>query len=166
MCIRDRTKSLATRLEDISLEFRKKQQTLLNHLQALRNRGLLAENTQISDKKEKVESKDRVMEIELRHLEDTVANRDGDINTVLQSMTQLSGMMKAISRIVIEQGTVLDRIDFNIETGYKNVKAGRGQLIKAHERKLKSSRRANYLIVFEIAMILFFSICLWLKYSH
>jgi syntaxin 16 len=65
--------------------------------------------------------------------------RDQEVTKILQSVNDLAGVMKDLSVLVIDQGTILDRIDYNCEQVEITVDEGRKQLVKA-ETHQKSAR--------------------------
>jgi len=64
--------------------------------------------------------------------------REKAINQVAESVTELADIFKEIQVLVIDQGTVLDRIDFNIEQAADRVGAAVVELNKANEYQKKS----------------------------
>mmetsp|Transcript_16329 Transcript_16329/g.48328 ORF Transcript_16329/g.48328 Transcript_16329/m.48328 type:complete len:350 (-) Transcript_16329:180-1229(-) len=64
--------------------------------------------------------------------------REKAINQVAESVTELADIFKEIQVLVIDQGTVLDRIDFNIEQAADRVQNAVVELNKANEYQKKS----------------------------
>jgi syntaxin 16 len=48
-------------------------------------------------------------------LEQVAAERDMEISRIATSIEELSAIFKELAVLVIDQGTILDRIDFNME---------------------------------------------------
>ena len=59
-----------------------------------------------------------------------VAEREKEIAIILQSIREIHQFFQDIAMLVVEQGTVLDRIDYNIEHAAVRVAEGRQQLEK------------------------------------
>ncbi|GMH63716.1 hypothetical protein TrST_g12034 [Triparma strigata] len=72
-------------------------------------------------------------------LEGIVSERDLEIQRIAQSIEELSSIFKELAVLVIDQGTILDRIDFNMEQVVEHTKEGIKQLEKAEEHQ-KSAR--------------------------
>ena len=70
-----------------------------------------------------------------------IRKRDEDINILANSINELSGIFKDLQNVVHEQGTILDRIDYNIDIGYDNVSRGKKKLHEANESKKGSCFR-------------------------
>jgi len=48
--------------------------------------------------------------------------RSNEIKTLVSTINDLAVLFKELSILVVEQGTVLDRIDYNIECAHKDTK--------------------------------------------
>eukprot|EP00614_Pseudopedinella_elastica_P001912 CAMPEP_0172603888 /NCGR_PEP_ID=MMETSP1068-20121228/24099_1 /TAXON_ID=35684 /ORGANISM="Pseudopedinella elastica, Strain CCMP716" /LENGTH=496 /DNA_ID=CAMNT_0013405767 /DNA_START=63 /DNA_END=1553 /DNA_ORIENTATION=+ len=77
-------------------------------------------------------------------MEKDIAQRDHEINTLVESIEELSTIFKELAVLVIDQGTVLDRIDYNMEQAVEKVEDGVVQLVKAEE--YQKSARPRYCI--------------------
>ena len=88
-------------------------------------------------------------------LEAVAEERDEEITKIAQSIEELSTIFKELAVLVIDQGTILDRIDFNMEQVVEHTKEGLGQLTKA-EKHQKSARpvKCIALLLFLIAVML------------
>ena len=78
--------------------------------------------------------------------------------TVAKSAQELAQIFKDLNQRVIEQGTIVDRIDYNMDQAVVKVKEGLQQVVKAEEYK-KSSR--PYCIIFVLVCIIV--VCIVLK---
>jgi syntaxin 16 len=65
--------------------------------------------------------------------------RDQEVMKILESVNDLANVMKDLSVLIIDQGTILDRIDYNCEQVSVTVEEGRKELLKA-ETHQKNSR--------------------------
>lgn len=72
-------------------------------------------------------------------MDDLVNARDEEITRIADSIEELSQIFKELAVLVIDQGTILDRIDFNMEQVVEHTKEGLAQLGKA-EANQKSAR--------------------------
>ncbi|KAK7850844.1 syntaxin-43 [Quercus suber] len=106
-------RSLATDLQNLSMELRKKQSTYLKRL------------------RQQKEGQDGVdLEMNLNGSRSITEDEDLD-NIVVESVNELAQIMKDLSVLVIDQGTIVDRIDHNIQTVATTVEEGLKQLQKA-----------------------------------
>jgi syntaxin 16 len=60
-----------------------------------------------------------------------------EVQNILTSIVELQEMFKDLNAMVVDQGTMLDRIDYNITQSMDNVKAGTHELQKAREHQKK-----------------------------
>ncbi len=57
-----------------------------------------------------------------------IAQREREINDIAQGIIELADIFKELQGMVIDQGTMLDRVDYNIENMAVNVKAADKEL--------------------------------------
>ena len=89
-----------------------------------------------------------------------VQSRDKEIAKIAQSIEELGAIFKELAVLVIDQGTILDRIDYNMEAVVEHTREGIQQLEKA-ETHQKSARPLKC-IVFLLALIaLLLLILIW-----
>lgn len=67
---------------------------------------------------------------ELENIENIARDRNEKIERLVRSINQLNDLFKQMNRLVIEQGTILDRIDFNIENTHQKSTKAKEELIK------------------------------------
>jgi syntaxin 16 len=65
------------------------------------------------------------------------AERDHEVQNILRSVNDLAQVMKDLSVLVIDQGSILDRIDYNTEQVAKTVESGLAQVVKAEKTQKK-----------------------------
>ena len=86
--------------------------------------------------------------------------RDHELDNIVKGVNNLHEMFKDMNILVNEQGTILDRIDYNIDLGFDNVDKAKKTINKANESRKGSCFRnvILFLMVFifvESVMILF-----------
>lgn len=88
--------------------------------------------------------------------------RDNELNNLLSSVNDLAQIFKDMQTLVMEQGSILDRIDYNIDIASTNVTMGKKSIVKANEYQKKNCFR-NVIIVLLICIFIE-SILLILKF--
>ena len=86
--------------------------------------------------------------------------RDKEVDNIVKGVNTLHEMFKDMNVLVNEQGTILDRIDYNIEIGFDNVVKGKKKIKAANESRKGSCFRNAIIILMififvESTMILF-----------
>jgi len=76
--------------------------------------------------------------LQLVMMDQLSAEREKQINQVAESVNDLADIFKEIQVLVIDQGTVLDRIDYNIEQAAGKIGDAELELRKANEYQKKS----------------------------
>lgn len=106
---------------------------------------------------------DRIIDEE-NEIGNIAQRRDGDITNIATSVEKLASQFKQLHNLVIEQGTILDRIDYNLQQGEMYVNKGKNTLNTANKNRQKQSALARRIIMWQIIMITIFSFLLFLKY--
>lgn len=91
---------------------------------------------------------------QLQELETHSSEREKEIIHVAQSINDLASIFSELSVLVLEQGTILDRIDYNVEQTLVKVQSGTEELVKADEWS-KKSRTIKCIFILLIINILF-----------
>jgi len=158
---------LVTELADLSKGFRMSQQHYLQGLRALKEKRkemnaidyALADSDEeeeravdeMLDKIDKGFTEDQ-MEMLIQNERDVI-RRDKELKEILKSIYELQELFKDFSALVVEQGTMLDRIDFNIERTQTYLKKGNKQLERA-ESYQKCSRWVICLIFLLVIVVI------------
>jgi syntaxin 16 len=82
---------------------------------------------------------------------DISKERNKEIDQMVNTVNELKNIFQDVSNMVIFQGTILDRIDYNTYQGRYNIRRGNRELEESHER-LKSGclRRLNQILIIAI----------------
>ncbi|KAL6146522.1 hypothetical protein ACLB2K_057200 [Fragaria x ananassa] len=134
--------SLATDLQSLSNELRKKQSNYLKRLKQQtegQDGDDLEMNLNGSRSRMDGDDLDEIMfhdreTAQLKKHEAFTAEREREIHQaskVVESVNELAQIMKDLSVLVIDQGTIVDRIDYNIQNVASTVEDGLKQLQKA-----------------------------------
>jgi syntaxin 16 len=73
---------------------------------------------------------DSQVQAQVSNNERLINEREKEINEIVKSIHTLASIFKDLQTMVIDQGTVLDRIDYNIEQTAVHVEAAHGELVK------------------------------------
>ena len=140
-------RSLATDLQTLSMEFRKKQSTYLKQLrQQKEGQDGVDLEMNMNGSKSTFELEDdefedvgftEVQMSKLKKSEAFTREREREIEQVAQSVNELAQIMKDLSVLVIDQGTIVDRIDYNVQNVAASVEEGYKQLQKAERTQKK-----------------------------
>mmetsp|Transcript_27765 Transcript_27765/g.41052 ORF Transcript_27765/g.41052 Transcript_27765/m.41052 type:complete len:169 (-) Transcript_27765:171-677(-) len=97
-------------------------------------------------------------------LQEAVASRDQEIVQIATSIQELGAIFKELAVLVIDQGTILDRIDYNMEAVVEHTREGIQQLEKA-EKQQKSARPMKCIMCL-LSTICVLLLILILKHRH
>ena len=79
--------------------------------------------------------------------------RDNELNQLLTSVSDLAEIFKDMQSLVMEQGSILDRIDYNIDIASTNVIVGKKSIVKANDYHKKNCFR-NVIIILLICIFI------------
>ncbi|CAA0822328.1 Syntaxin-43 [Striga hermonthica] len=153
-------RSLATDLQTLSLELRRKQSTYLKRLRQQKEGpdGVDLEMN-LNGNKSRTDEDDlddmgfsEHQMAKLKKSEAFTAEREREIQQVVESVNELAQIMKDLSVLVIDQGTIVDRIDYNITNVAASVEDGLKQLEKAD----KSQKQGGMVMCATILVIMCF----------
>lgn len=124
--------SLATKLQELSTAFRQSQNT---YISKLRGRETKIQNPfmSIAEQQEDEELDAVFTDVQMQELESNervINQRNQDIAKIADSINALAVMFKELQTMVIDQGTILDRIDYNIEQTSVYVQDAHAELVK------------------------------------
>jgi len=146
-------RSLAIKLQQLSSSFRQSQKEYMSRLKAQKEGGNVTAGG--FDFLASGESKGTgtgdagFNQMQMQVVEDTeaiVRERDEEIRNIAESINELGAIFKELAVLVIDQGTILDRIDFNMEQVVEHTKEGVVQLEQAEEYQ-KSARPIKCIVL-------------------
>ena len=91
----------------------------------------------------------------LESIEAEAEQRSNEINKIAKSVAELNRLFKELASFVIDQGTILDRIDYNIENVQEHTKQATVQLQRAEEQQ-KSGNATK--CIFVLILLIFFNL--------
>lgn len=156
--------SLATKVGDSSAVFRKKQANYLKKLRALSGMGSPADGASTpsqgnpyldpsmmesdADRSLGQSTIQQAQTQKKRQGNDTlIAQREKEIEDIAQGIIDLANIFQELQTMVIDQGTMLDRIDYNVERMTSDVKAADQELNVATGYQKKSTKRKIILLL-------------------
>lgn len=159
-------RATARKLQSLSGGFRTSQKDYLRRLHAQKkgNGGFdFLEDEERASKHAKGRLDPGFNEQQMAVLEDTevlVGQRDSEINNIVKSIEDLSTIFKELAVLVIDQGTILDRIDFNMEQVVEHTREGVSQLQRAEEHQ-KSALPIKCIAVLVLLIMLMLALLVW-----
>ncbi|KAF9222531.1 t-SNARE [Gyrodon lividus] len=153
-------RGLAARVQELSSTFRKKQRVYMERLQghAIKNQDLLiASGTILSRGSEGLTAVDEDVEAAQAQIHETdqthdLRLRDRELTEIANSIASLAELFKDLSILVIDQGTLLDSVEYNIEQTSVQVAEAVKELNVATRYQKNTGRRK---IIFLLLLIIF-----------
>ncbi|MCJ1433604.1 hypothetical protein MMC27_002967 [Xylographa pallens] len=162
--------SLASRVQEVSAGFRKKQSAYMKKLRALGGIASPLDRTfnsaqnpytdpsMIESESDKSFSQRTLQQSAQRHItsnDTAIAQREREINDIAKGIIELADIFKELSSMVIDQGTMLDRIDYNVERMAVDVKVAEKELTVATGYQRKSTKRWIMLLLIILVIGMF-----------
>ncbi|KAM5532569.1 hypothetical protein V8D89_013775 [Ganoderma adspersum] len=166
-------RGLAAKVQELSATFRKKQRVYMEKLlgHAIKNQDLLAAAGAVSlkgsagmsalaeDMEAAAQSNEGVV-LRLAALDDGLQTRDRELTEIAKSIAQLAELFKDLSALVIDQGTLLDSVEYNIEQTAVQMEDAVRELDTATRYQKNTGRRQCIflllLIIFGLIIVLIF----------
>jgi len=149
-------RSLATQIQEAAALLRRQQKGLLDKLQDLNTTG----STDLDTNEPNEFSEDLQ---DMMMAEDIARERDEELNKLIDSINDLNHLFKQMNHIVLEQGTIVDRIDYNLEQAVDNTVKAKKELYKAN--KAMDSKCGQSVIRVLVILNIIFAILLLLKFG-
>ena len=159
-------RTLARDLQQLSVQFRKQQKVYLQRIRDKHSDGMTLTEHRDSirlgasgDGSALLGYDPGFSDVQLQEADSMAAvihERDKEVQNVLKSIGELGQIMKDLSVLVIDQGTILDRIDYNLEQTTTRVEQGVRQLRRAEKAQRRGAMAScvMILIVAVVAMLI------------
>lgn len=136
-------KNLATQLQQLSQAFRQAQKSYVEEMNGRQKSAAWEDDSGISSTCCTRFTDQQC--VQLQELELSSIQRNDEIAEIASSVSELHAIFRELAVLVIDQGSMLDRIDYNIEMAVENT-------VKAHEQvkrtaKAQKSSRVNQCIL-------------------
>ncbi|KAJ1645654.1 Integral membrane protein SED5 [Coemansia erecta] len=158
--------SLALRLQERSAAFRTSQSTYLHKMSLHKdvNTDVFALDTEQERlalrKFDMTLTDEQLLMVESNEAE--IAKREGELANIHQSIVELAAIFGQMQEMIVDQGTMLDRIDYNVENTVINVASAAEELVKAD--KHHKGATANKCIVALGVVVIVLVVILLLKW--
>lgn len=161
----------AARLQELSLAFRKSQKTYMSRVKQQKEGGGGvfpdgddaddADGDQ-NDEEERFESGLLLVSGESKLDRKDLQRRDEEIVKIAKSIEELAVIFRELGQLVVEQGSILDRIEYNVDLVVEKVKKGNEELVKTSQ--VQNTQRPVKCIL--VLVLIIFVLLLILAFKH
>ncbi|CDM35491.1 hypothetical protein DTO013E5_8030 [Penicillium roqueforti] len=159
--------SLAARVQEASARFRKKQSTYLRKLRdlegiatpfdgtATQTQNPYTDPSMMESDADRSFSQNMLQQTSQRQTgqnDAAIAQREREINDIAKGIIELSDIFRELQSMIIDQGTMLDRIDYNVERMGTEVKAADKELKVATSYQQRTTKRKVMLLLLLIVV--------------
>ncbi|KAF7321302.1 t-SNARE coiled-coil-like proteiny domain-containing protein [Mycena kentingensis (nom. inval.)] len=155
-------RGLAAKVQDLSATFRKKQRVYMEKLQghAIKNQDILIASGAVSLKgseglsavDDDVAAATHTTQVQSLAATEDLTTRDRELTEIAKSISQLAELFKDLSVLVIDQGTLLDSVEYNIEQTAFQVEDAVKELNTATGYQKNTGRRQ---LIFLLILVIF-----------
>ena len=135
--------NIITKLNDFTKKFKLNQELYNNKFQDFVIDEEMANKSFSIRKNEEKNSNDF---LSTQENNEQLRRRDEDLTNLLKSVNDLAQIFKDMQTLVMEQGTILDRIDYNIDIASSNISKGKKNITKA-DKHMKNNCFRNVIII-------------------
>jgi len=144
--------NLAGQLQDLTVLFRRYQKEYLTRLQEREKRNSQVSKMNIindeGDENFKVEvTFTQSQKAQVQYSQQLIEEREKQIKEIVKSVKELAQIFNDLSILVYEQGTLIDRIDHNLEITEGYVEEAKNELVKARNYQKKYTNRLCILLL-------------------
>lgn len=175
--IRNVVSNLASSLQNLTTDFRKNQNLYLKKIQSRKERSnMLFDTSEYSSSSALMteenyydEDDANLLNLKQEQLQTHRVNqqllneREKEITHVVKSIQDLNEVFKDLATMIVDQGTVLDRIDYNIEKVSVHVDHGLVELQKAQKYQ-KANKKMYCIGILIIIFVLLFLLLVFTKF--
>ena len=164
--------ALASRVQEVSATFRKKQSNYLNKLRQLGGfespSGFVRSGTPVqnpysdpalmesdADKSLSQSTLQQTAQKRLHNNDVAIAQREQEINDIAKGIIELADIFRDLQTMVIDKGTMLDRIDYNVERMATDVKGAEQELVVATNYQKRNTKRKILLLLLLLVVGMF-----------
>ena len=142
--------NIITKLNDFTKKFKLNQELYNNKFQDFVIDEEMANKSFSIRKNEEKNSNDF---LSTQENNEQLRRRDEDLTNLLKSVNDLAQIFKDMQTLVMEQGTILDRIDYNIDIASSNISQGKKNITKA-DKHMKNNCFRNVIIILIIIIFI------------
>ncbi|GIQ84544.1 syntaxin-16 [Kipferlia bialata] len=133
-------KTLSSQISNLSTAFRQDQAVFLRDLR--QRSGVVRADSSLQDEETQYRESRLAQVLSAEHTR--VEDVQQDVMNVVRSISDLGQMAKDMSMLVVDQGTLLDRIDYNMTVALDDVEAGVTDLTKSEEYQKRAKCLQNW----------------------
>jgi len=152
-------KSRASKIQELTIQFRQYQRQFLENLKYKEIRSNKYIDNEIIEST--LQNFDRIeqgfTETQLRQLNtieiDAQQKKTKDIIVIAKSINELAQLFQELNILVVEQGTILDRIDYNVDNTMQYLKVSHKEIVKAEKYQKSSQTMLCIIVLFFLIVI-------------